>query len=289
MTCEDKFVQVDGLKTRYIEEGSGPTVILLHGASLGSSADVFTRNLLPLAGAGLRVIAYDQPGFGLTDNPSDYSVAYRRRFTMMFINALALERAALVGHSQAGSLAVALAFDYPQRISKVMILGTGSLLPAVPGAQKQKGAREGEEGTPSEPTLEQTRALLAHNLYNHQLITPEALEIRHRMSTGKNFEAFLKRSQAGQSLDSEMDAKPMWQRLVDLPCPLLMIFGKDDRGNAFERATMLKENFPQIDLRIFDHCKHLVQWDVMDEFHKLAAAFLVNGRAAHLDHPSCLA
>lgn len=84
MAHEDKFVQVDRLKTRYLEEGSGSAVILLHGASLGSSADVFTRNLSSLARAGLRVIAYDQPGFGLTDNPGDYSVAYRRRFIMMF-------------------------------------------------------------------------------------------------------------------------------------------------------------------------------------------------------------
>ncbi|MGE5305597.1 MAG: alpha/beta fold hydrolase [Alphaproteobacteria bacterium] len=276
MTYEDKFVQVDGLKTRYMEEGSGPAVILLHGASLGSSADVFTRNLSPLARAGLRVIAYDQPGFGLTDNPSDYSVAYRRRFITMFMDALALERAALVGHSQAGTMAVALAFDSPRRISKVLILGTGSLLPPAPGAQKQQGAREGEEGTPAEPTLEQTRALLAHNLYNHQLITPEALEVRQRMSIGKNFAAFLKRSQAGQAGGGAKDAKPMWQRLVDLPCPLLMIFGKNDRGNAGERALLLKEQFPQIELYIFDQCKHLVQWDVTDEFHKLAAKFLLD-------------
>lgn len=274
MAYQDNFVQVDGLKTRYLEEGTGPAVILLHGASLGSSADVFTRNLSPLARAGLRVIAYDQPGFGLTDNPGDYSVAYRRRFIMMFMDTLALERAALVGHSQAGSMAVALAFDYPQRISKVMILGTGSLLPPAPPSQKQSSAREGEEGTAAEPTLEHTRALLEHNLYNHELITPEVLEVRQRMSTGKNFDAFLKRSQAGQAGGGAKEAKPMWQRLIDLPCPLLMIFGKNDRGNAFERATLLKEQFPQIDLHVFDRCKHLVQWDAMDEFHNLAVKFL---------------
>ncbi len=273
MAGSDKFVQVDGLKTRYIEQGSGPAVILLHGASLGSSADVFARNLPPLADAGLRVIAYDQPGFGLTDNPSDYSVAYRRRLIMMFMDALALERAALIGHSQAGSMAVALAFDHPQRISKVMILGTGSLLPPAPAAQKEKGVREGEEGTATEPTLEQTRALLEHNLYNHQLITPEVLEVRQRMSVGKNFAAFLKRSQAPQGGGAK-DAKPMWQRLVDLPCPLLMVFGKNDRGNACERAALLKEKYPQMDLHVLDGCKHLVQWDVMDEFHNLATKFL---------------
>ena len=282
MVYPNQFVQVDGLKTRYIEHGSGPAVILLHGASLGSSADVFARNLAPLAHAGLRVIAFDQPGFGLTDNPIDYSVAYRRRFILMFMDALSLERAALIGHSQAGNMAVALAFDDPRRIAKEMILGAGSLLPPAITGQKEERAREGEEGTPAEPTLEQTRALLEHNLYNHQLITAEALAVRQRMSIGKNFEAFLRRGQAPRG-GAAKDAKPMWQRLVDLPCPLLMIFGKNDRGGAFERATRLKEKYPLLDLHIIDACKHLVQWDAIDGFHNLATTFLLNGFAGDLE------
>jgi pimeloyl-ACP methyl ester carboxylesterase len=273
MAYPDKFVQVDGLNTRYIEEGTGPAVLLLHGASLGSSADVFERNLSPLANAGVRAIAYDQPGFGLTDNPKDYSVGYRRRFIMMLLDALGLQSAALIGHSQAGTMAVSLAFDYPERISKVMILGTGSLLPPLPQDQKGAAPREGEEGTASEPTLEQTRALLEHNLFNHELITTEALETRQRMSTGKNFEAFLKRGQAAPASGAK-DARPMWQRLAELPCPLLLIFGKNDRGNAYQRAAMLKESYPWLDLHIVDHCKHLIQWDAMDEFHRLAKDFL---------------
>jgi pimeloyl-ACP methyl ester carboxylesterase len=56
---KDKYVTVDGLKLRYIEEGEGPAVLLLHGASLGSSADVFIRNLTPLARA--QAVAYDHP------------------------------------------------------------------------------------------------------------------------------------------------------------------------------------------------------------------------------------
>jgi 4,5:9,10-diseco-3-hydroxy-5,9,17-trioxoandrosta-1(10),2-diene-4-oate hydrolase len=275
MAYENQFIQVDGLKTRYLETGTGPAVVLLHGASLGSSADVFERNLAPLARAGLRVIAYDQPGFGLTDDPADYSVPYRRRFIMMFMDALGLQRAALVGHSQAGNMAVANAFEHPKRIAKVMILGTGSLLPPLPeGQQKAKGAAEGEEGTAAEPTLAQTRALLEHNLFNHRLITPEVLEVRQLMSVGKNFAAFLKRGQGGPGRGAAKETKPMWQRLVELPCPLLLMFGKNDRANAFERATLLRENYPQLDLHIVDGCKHLVQWDAADEFHRLAADFL---------------
>ncbi|HXG49903.1 MAG TPA: alpha/beta hydrolase [candidate division Zixibacteria bacterium] len=276
MGYENKYVQVDGLKTRYIEAGRGPVALLLHGASLGSSADVFERNLGPLAAAGVRAIAYDQPGFGLTDNPADYSVAYRRRFILGFLDALGIDRAALVGHSQAGGMAVSLAFEHPERVSRVMVLATGSLLPPLPAGQNPGGApREGEEGTAAEPTIEQSRALLEHNLYNHALITPEVLETRHRMSVGKNFEAFVRRGEAARG-GGARDTTPMWQRLVDLPCPLLIMIGKNDRGNAFERATLLKERYPQLDLHIVDRCRHLVQWDAADEFHRLAAGFLLD-------------
>lgn len=274
MASHDQFIEVDSVKIRYIEEGKGPAVILLHGASLGSSADVWERNLAPLAAAGLRVIAYDQPGFGLSDNPRDHSVAYRRRFIFQFMDALGIRSAALAGHSQAGNMAVSLAFDDPSRVTKVIVLGTGSLLPPLPQAEEQKGPAEGEEGTASEPTLAETRALLEHNLFNHSLITPEVLETRHRMSVGKNFHAFVERSQAPRPAGGKQ-ATPLWQRLAELPVPLLLIFGKDDRASAGKRAAILKERYPDLDLHIVDGCKHLVQWDAADPFVKLATEFLL--------------
>jgi pimeloyl-ACP methyl ester carboxylesterase len=265
----EKFVQVDGLKIRYLEEGAGPAVLLLHGASLGSSADVWERNLAPLASRGLRAIAFDQPGFGLSDNPKDYSVAYRRRFILQFMYALRITKGSLVGHSQAGAMAVSLAFDHPDRISKVVVLATGSLLPPLPEGGKQG---EGEEGGSSEPTLAETRALLEENLYNHSLITPEVLEKRQSMSVGKNFQAFLERSKLPRGGGKE--SVPLWQRLDQVTVPLLFIYGKQDRGSAAARAALLKERFPALSLHLLDRCKHLAQWDAAEEFVSLSAKFL---------------
>ncbi len=266
----DKFVEVDGLRTRYLEAGSGAATLLLHGASLGSSADVFERNLAPLAKRGLRVIAFDQPGFGLTDNPKDFSVAYRRRFILQLMDALGIKQANLVGHSQAGNMAVGLAFEHPDRIAKVVVLATGSLLP--PAAGGKGGAGEGEEGGASEPTLEDSRKLLEQNLFNQALITPEVLEKRHRMSVGKNFQAFIERGKAPRG--GGKDATPIWERLHQLPVPLLMLYGKQDRGGAAARAAALKERFPALDLHLLDNAKHLAQWDAQEEFEKLSGNFL---------------
>lgn len=275
---KDKYVTVDGLRLRYIEEGHGPAVLFLHGASLGSSADVFLRNLGPLARAGFRAIAFDQPGFGLSDVPADLSAAYRRDSIPKFMDALSLKTAALVGHSQAGNPAVQLALKEPGRYTHVIVLGTGSLLPPLgsegegneAAAQRRLERRMAAE----EPTVEDTRKVLEATLFHHELITPEELALRHARSVGRNFEAFVARNAAAEAAPAKDPKTPLWQRLVELPMPLLLIFGREDRAHAAERGKLLKEKYPQINLHIVPGCKHLVPWDAADEFVLLSVPFL---------------
>ena len=276
---EDRFVTVDGLSIRYVEAGEGTPLILLHGASLGSSADVFLRNLGPLAAAGFRPIAFDQPGFGLSDNPTDFSMGPRRKSIMGFIDAMGFEKAVLIGHSQSGNMAVTTALEHPDRISHVVILGTGSLLPPLPGGAPKKKAPvapvapvEGREGTPQEPTPEETRKLLEATLFHHELITDAELALRQSRSIGKNFTAFVERGKA--SGGGNKGGTPLWQQLASSPVPIRLIFGREDRANAYERAMLLKETCPDIDLHIVDGCKHLVPWDAADDYVRLTVDFL---------------
>src|SRR6202011_3119692 len=99
----DRFVTDDGRNIRYLEEGSGVPAILLHGSSLGSSADVFRRNLHALGPHGIRAIAVDLPGFGKSEAADGSGAPARKDFVLRFMDALGLERAALIGHSSAGS------------------------------------------------------------------------------------------------------------------------------------------------------------------------------------------
>jgi 2-hydroxy-6-oxonona-2,4-dienedioate hydrolase len=281
---DDHFVKVDGRNVRYLEEGSGVPAILLHGSSLGSSADVFRRNLHALGRRGIRAIAVDLPGFGKSDAADALSAAPRKTFVLRFMDALGLKRAALIGHSSAGSGVVSLALEHPERVSHVIILGTGSLLPPLETAAGKVGARGEaaqarleERMVRHEPTLEDTRALLEANLFHHELITPEELELRHQNSIGPCFEQFVLRhaqAQEGGGGGKSKDAVPLWQRLTELKMPLLLIYGREDRARAAERATLLRERYPQLDLHFADGCKHLVPWDAAELFHRLAVPFL---------------
>src|SRR5262249_32749803 len=126
----------------------------------------------------------------------------------------------------------------------------------------------------AEPTIEDTRKLLEANLFHQELITPEELQLRHARSTGKNFEAFVARNKLAEATPAKEPKTPFWQRLTELKMPLLMLFGREDRAHAYERAMLLKEKYPQLNLNIANGCKHLVPWDAADEFIRLSVQFL---------------
>src|SRR5919112_5603835 len=216
----DKFVNVDGLQLRYIEEGSGPSVLFLHGASLGSSADVFLRNLGPLAKAGFRALAFDLPGFGLSDVPAKQSTAQQRNSIPKFIEAAGLGKTALIAHSRSGGFAVQLALEDPSRYSHIIILGTGSLLPLQTEEQVGKyeavQARVDKEMAQKEPTLEDARKLLEADTFNHSLISDEYVAIRHSRMIGRNFKAHQERQNQEAPAGGGAQAKPIWQRLPEL-------------------------------------------------------------------------
>jgi 4,5:9,10-diseco-3-hydroxy-5,9,17-trioxoandrosta-1(10),2-diene-4-oate hydrolase len=278
---DDQFITVDGLNVRYLEDGSGVPALLLHGASLGSSADVFRRNLKELGAKGIRAIAFDLPGFGKSDATDDLSAGYKKKIVLKFMDALKLDRAALIAHSASGNAAMGLALEHPDRVSHLVILGTGSLLPPLETGGATVGGREGaaqarleERMVKQEPSLDDTRALLEANLFHRELITDDELQLRHQNSIGPCFVEFARRHAASSEGGGGKQGRPLWQRFEELKMPLLLIYGREDRGRAAERVDILKQRYPSINLHVADGCKHLVPWDAADLFHRLAVPFL---------------
>jgi len=121
-----RFVTLrSGLRVRVLEAGPahGEPVVFVHG--WGCSIYVFRRNYEALADAGYRVVAADLKGHGLSDKPLDtaeYTLDAMGRHVLEIMDALALPRAALVGHSLGGALAVQTALHAPERVSRLALL-----------------------------------------------------------------------------------------------------------------------------------------------------------------------
>ncbi|HMG11778.1 MAG TPA: alpha/beta hydrolase [Gemmatimonadaceae bacterium] len=108
-----------GLKVRSVELGdpAAPPLLLVHG--LGCSAYTFHRNMPALAAAGFRTIAVDLKGHGLSDKPvagEEYTIDSLVEHLRDILDALALERPAIAGHSLGASLSYHFASRYPERV-----------------------------------------------------------------------------------------------------------------------------------------------------------------------------
>ena len=119
-----RFVTVEGLQTYVLEAGppEGPAVVLIHG--LGGSTFSWRETIDPLADAGYHVIAFDLPGFGLTDKPLayDYGHPHQADFTAHLLDALDVSTATLVGHSMGGNIIAHLALRHPERVERLVFV-----------------------------------------------------------------------------------------------------------------------------------------------------------------------
>lgn len=133
---QGKFIDVNGVRTRYFEGGSGEPLVLVHGGQWPSTASADTwAPIFDHLAAKFHVYAVDKLGMGFTDNPkteADFSMDAITDHIFGFIQAVGIRRAVLVGHSR-GALPVArIAVDHPDMVSHLVILDSNTLAPPDP-------------------------------------------------------------------------------------------------------------------------------------------------------------
>ena len=116
-----QFVTVEDRRIHYVEHGSGPAVVMLHGAS--TNLRDLEVALLPAAAEGRRVILMDRPGLGLsTRPPGAHDPREQARLLHLAIKAIGVERPVLLAHSFAGSVALAYALAYPEDLAGLLLI-----------------------------------------------------------------------------------------------------------------------------------------------------------------------
>src|SRR5215217_2781368 len=122
-----KEIVVFGQKIHYLEAGSGPNLILLHG--LGGSSQAWQFNIGPLA-EKFHVFVPDQIGFGKSDKPLvNYRIRTYVDFLDQFCKQLKIDRATLVGNSMGGWIAAIFAATYPDRVDKLVLADAAGYAP----------------------------------------------------------------------------------------------------------------------------------------------------------------
>ena len=119
------YVEVNGMRVHYVDEGEGEIILCLHGEP---SWSFLYRKMIPPLAANHRVIAMDFIGFGKSDKLTEreaYSFQMHHDTLVGFIEALVLNRITLVGQDWGGVIGLPAATEMPQRFARLVIMNTG--------------------------------------------------------------------------------------------------------------------------------------------------------------------
>ena len=275
-SIEEHRVDVGGLTTRYFAAGAGRPLVLLHGD--GESAFDWSWTLPALARTR-RVYAPDLPGSGENEKPAaDYSPAFLERFAASFLDAAGIGRAAVVGSSLGGLVALRLALSEPTRVSALVLVASSGLGRAVnlglsalvvPGYGDLAVGWAGTSAGAAQRARGRARLLFARPGRAPKAWVSE----QYRLARTPGFLA----AQLA-ALRAELD--PLGQRevlldeLPSLTMPTLLVWGERDRVLPVWQARPALARLPEGSLEIIPDCGHLPHVEWPDRFVQALDGFL---------------
>jgi pimeloyl-ACP methyl ester carboxylesterase len=265
---ESKTTDAAGIRTSYLEAGSGDTVLMLHGSGPGVSAKANWQRNIPQLAQHFHVIAPDIVGFGSTERPEDivYSLPGWTDHVWAFLDALGVKTVRVVGNSLGGRIALQMATDHPDRITKMVLMGT----PGV-GMTPTDGLAALRAYEPSHDAM---RDLLRNYFaVDPAMITDELVEIRYEASIADGaYEAyramFFDPRHSGSALgitESEVRA---------IAIPTLLVHGREDKVVPMQVSITMLGLLPNADLHVFSACGHWTQIERADEFSAVIIDYL---------------
>jgi pimeloyl-ACP methyl ester carboxylesterase len=257
------------IDTFYLDAGAGAPVVLLHGSGPGVSAWANWQKTIPGLAAEFQVLAPDIVGYGATARPDDvhYSLRTWTDHVLRFLDALGLERVSLIGNSLGGRIALALAEEHPDRIARMVLMGSpGVGMTVTEGLKALRGY---------EPSPKNMRALLLdYFAVDRSIITDDLVRIRYEASV-ETYDAY--RAMFFDPRHAGNDLAITEAQVRGIRTPALLVHGREDKVVPAEVSWTMVNLLPQADLHVFARCGHWTQIERAAEFTELVAAFLRDG------------
>jgi pimeloyl-ACP methyl ester carboxylesterase len=279
---EDRHLVVDGVRTHYLDRGTGAPIVLLHGAALGVDAWSTWHRTLPALARDFRVIAFDQIGFGRTDLPADGR--YRNRLqrvdhALATLRALGVERASLIGHSEGGFMAARIAIVAPELAARLVIVTSGGTAPYLGGEADAEWMAASDRTYNDSAHLADEEAFVASSRLFSTIEDPERDAIlrenyRRAMAVGQDkMFAALPASETDYREYGRLQEAHLFPYLPTLRLPVLLVWTTGDATVPVARGVKLQERFRRADLHVFSGAAHNVMHDRAPDFNRLLAAW----------------
>ncbi len=269
-----KFVNVESRNIRYVNEGSGPAVILIHG--LGGSLDWWDLTI-PVLAKHFSVYALDLPGFGGSERLNErVTTEFPSRFMAQFMKHLDIYKTSLVGHSMGGYVAARTAVDFSQTVVKLVLVssaGFGRVHHPILRALSLPLIGE----ITATPTLLGTRVFLRSLVYDKKVASEERVNttFRHFRRPGAKAD-FLRALRAGATLSQSRDSLLTPEDIRRIAVPTILVWGAQDPVFPLNQAKFADGLLPYSQLHVLDRCGHIPQIEHAVEFNDLVSQFLLS-------------
>ncbi|HEX7333519.1 MAG TPA: alpha/beta hydrolase [Pyrinomonadaceae bacterium] len=268
-----RFIDVDGVRVHYQEAGdeNGPALVLIHG--FASSTLVWSKVFLKLAEAGYRVIALDLLGYGYSAKPrnGEYTIAGQAKLLTRLLDCLGIPRAIFVGSSYGGAVAATCALDHPDRVEKLILVGTvNNNRPLEFTLMRLFGSPL--FGDVVSPLLIGSRRLLRRRMKRvydrHAWVMDERrVDARHLPLRAAGTQRAIIRTVRG------WDAERISRDAHLITQPALLIWGENDREIPLADGERLHEEIPGSRLIVFLECGHLPHEEYPETFTNVVIDF----------------
>ncbi|HJU99899.1 MAG TPA: alpha/beta hydrolase [Burkholderiaceae bacterium] len=261
-------ITLDGVTINYHDRGQGDAILLIHGSGPGVTAWANWRLVLPELATTHRVVAPDMVGFGYTQAPPEYQTSPDNWVAQVIglMDALGIAQFSVIGNSFGGAIALRTASMYPERVKKVVLMGSvGTSFPLSEGLDKVWGYQ---------PSHEAMRELIGIFAYDQAIVTDDLVELRYRASVRADAqERFARLFPVPRQHGIDMLALSDVQ-LNAIRMPVALVHGRDDRVIPFRVSEMLAAKLPNATLHPIDHCGHWVQIEKKPEFLGIVSRFM---------------
>jgi pimeloyl-ACP methyl ester carboxylesterase len=273
--AHQRWVRVAGRQANVIELGSGPPVVFIHGLS-GSWQNWLEQ--LPVFARDHRVIAFDLPGFGSSEMPTEkISIAGYGRWVDTLLDQLGVQSAAIVGNSMGGFIGAEVAIQFPARVERLVLISAAgltienqipaSLLTALRTLNAQLAFSTGWLASRSEALVRRPRSReLMFGIVAHRAgKLPGPLVAEQVRGSGKP--GFV------PALDA-LTRYPIRDRLGDIACPTLIVWGTNDILVPARDADEFERLIPNARKVVWPETGHVAMLERPEAFNRLLAAFL---------------
>ena len=243
-------IEVNGVRTFCVEDGSGDPVVLVHGLG-GTGTGIFKHLLGPLSERH-RVITYDLRGSGQSSvTPGPYTVELLAEDLDALVTALRLDTVALVGHSLGGGIVFEYAATHPDRVRAAVGVGAVTGLP-----------EQGKEGMEVRAQTVESRGMTAIA----ETVATNGLAPSFREQNPGEFQELLSliasNAAAGYAAQCRaLVAMDVTSRLPELRCPVLLVCGEKDQASPPAANAANAALFPDARLVELADTAHVIPWE----------------------------